>query len=267
VETNKKIRAKIRAKAKTTSKVRTGIVEKKGTETEIKVESIIETISEFFVFLRKYTDKTNKNRIFRGAHSLEYELIPSIGRLKKKDEKKLNTGDEAEILDDFKKMAYPYIKDYNFSELELLSFGRHHGLPTRLLDWTRNPLVALYFAVEKPFPKNDKIEDEYSCIYIYESETFIESEEPFNPFTITSFKYYIPKYLDKRIIAQAGLFIVLDDPYTPWKQDGLKKVLIHKKIRSDIKQILNRMGINASTLFPDLDGIAKYVEWWHSSLH
>jgi len=136
-----KTRARIKAK-----KVET----KAGIETEIKVESKIETIDDFYKFLRDYTEKTNQNRIFRGVHSLKYELIPSIGRLKTYGGKELNTSDEAEILDDFKKKAYPYIIDYNFNKLELLSFGRHHGLPTRLLDWTRNPLVAVYFAVKKP---------------------------------------------------------------------------------------------------------------------
>jgi len=239
----------------------------------MKTESKIKTTEDFFEFLQKETtEKGFWKKMYRGVSNSSYKLIPSIGRFKTYDKKNLNTGDEIEILNDFKKMAYPYIKDYNFNTLELLSFGRHHGLPTRLLDWTQNPLVAVYFAVEKPFIDNEKKENEetkndYSCIYIYKAEKPIELSEPFDPFTIAQVKYYLPKYSDNRIIAQGGLFTVHNDPYTHWEPENLQTVLIHKDIRGDIKRILNKMWVNASVLYPDLDGIAKHVEWLHSDLH
>lgn len=125
----------------------------------------------------------------------------------------------------------------------------------------------MYFAVEKPFTKKEAKRDEYSIVYIFNVGNPIEPRDPFNPFKINEVTYYVPKYLDNRIIAQRGLFTVHNDPYTPWKSKKLKIIKVHKKVRGEIKILLNRMGINASVIYPDIDGIAKYVEWWHSGLH
>lgn len=90
--------------------------------------------------------------------------------------------------------------------------------------------------------------------------------DTFDPFAINRVRRYIPKHLDKRIIAQEGLFTVHNDPNTVWETDDLEIVLIHKDIRRDIKKILSRLGVNASILYPDIDGIAKHVEWLHTDL-
>jgi len=222
----------------------------------------INTIKDFYKFLQSQTDADDFwKRMYRGVSNSKFKLIPSVGRFQTSNGNNLNVGNEMEILNEFKNIAYPYIKDFHFDTLELLSFGRHHGLPTRLLDWTQNPLVALYFAVEKPLTENEeKQKGFYSCVYIHKEEIIIAPCEPFDPFAINRVRYYVPNNSDNRIIVQEGLFTVHNDPYTPWEPKDLEIVLIHKNIRDEIKKTLNRLWVNASSLYPGVDGIAEYVK-------
>ena len=115
----------------------------------------VKTIDDFYEFLKTQTE-TEDNLIYRGVRNSTYQLTPSIGRLKTKKGATLDVKEEIRLFDIFKHRAYPFIKEFKDDKLELLSIGQHHGLPTRLLDWTKNPLIATYFAVEEPFTKDDE---------------------------------------------------------------------------------------------------------------
>lgn len=226
----------------------------------------VKTINDFYDFLKSQTE-TEDNLIYRGARNSTFKLTPSIGRIKDKKGEKLNVTEEIRLYDIFKHQAYPFIKEYKNDKLELLSIGQHHGLPTRLLDWTKNPLIATYFAVEEPFTKDDGKDTEFCCVYIYNAMKKVKLSDNFDPFTVTEVTRYIPKHWDQRIIAQGGLFTVHNDPYKPWEPTELKTVLIHKDIRKQIKTTLNRFGIHPGTVYPDLDGIARHIKWLRSDQH
>ncbi len=227
----------------------------------------IRNIDEFYAFLKNQTQRKEYDHIFRGVRNSTFELIPSIGRIKTQEDKQFEVDDEKSLFENFKKDAYPFIKDCNDDELELLAFAQHHGLPTRLLDWTRNPLIATYFAVENIFTEEDKKQTECSCIYIYKFDKPVKPGKTFDPFKIRDVQRYVPKYLDKRIITQSALFTVHNDPYTAWKPKDLDIVLIHESIRKKIKQVLFRLGVNSSVVYPDIDGIAKHIKWMRSNEH
>lgn len=224
--------------------------------------AIVKSIDEFYEVLKNKTE-VEDNLIYRGVRNENFKLIPSIGRLKRKGSQ-LNTEDEIRILNIFKHRAYPFIKDYKDDELEILSIGQHHGLPTRLLDWTKNPLIAAYFSVEEEFTEYDKETTEYSCIYIYKAKKLVRLNKTFDPFKIDTVERYVPKHWDERIISQGGLFTVHNNPYESWEPEGLSKILIHQSVREAIKKTLNRFGVHPGSVYPDIDGIAKHIKWLRS---
>jgi hypothetical protein len=125
----------------------------------------IRTIDDFLEFLKSQT-RIMSNLIYRGVRNSEFKLIPSIGRLKTHSGTQLDVNAEKELFDSFKNRAYPFIRGHNYDDLDLLALGRNYGLPTRLLDWTKNPMVAAYFAVEEPFTKDDEKQTNFA-VYIF----------------------------------------------------------------------------------------------------
>lgn len=223
----------------------------------------ISEVKNLFDFLESCSDDP-KNLIFRGVRKQSYKLVPSIGRFKTEKGEEYTVHKEELLLKLFKQKAYPFIKEHIHNKLELLSIAQHHGVPTRLLDWTRNPLVAVYFAVKDEFEKNEPEED--SRIYIFKPPVKTDLDSDFDPFKIKTIRRYIPKYLNPRITAQSGLFTVHPNPLEPYESKHISKVAISFGLRREIKKRLNRFGMHEAYLFPDLDGIAKHIKWLRTNI-
>ena len=204
-----------------------------------------------------YKDKT---MIYRGVKSADYNLLPKIGRLSPASPSIDKNDNEKEILRIFKERALPYLTSVPQTDWDWLALGQHHSLPTRLLDWTSNPLVACYFALEEP-------SDTPSLIYAYEIKWFISVQDNPDPFQYKRVGKFIPRHITARITAQSGIFTIHPNPYEPFTSDNIDRIIIPNEIRHNLKKTLNTYGINRVSLFPGLDGLARHIQWENSDAY
>ncbi len=283
-------------------------------------------ISSFEEFLSVIKDElTLKRPYYRGQSKRNidgYPLMPSIGRFKHLKHKGLSEFYDFEcgILDTFANHVVGQVNHLPRNDWEYLALAQHHGLPTRFMDWTTNPLVALYFAsrnaklntdsavyvLTKEVVKYNEIirngenkhkdiepvgdltteikgeeDDPYKDFELDESvETAHEAEGEFNPlpstnkfnllkedvkspFDISQNIIYDPAHVSPRIRAQDGVFLACHHPLDPIDDNDYIEIIIkheknnHKKICKQLEQY----GVFDKQLFPDLDGMAKWLKY------
>lgn len=199
--------------------------------------------------------------IFRGQSSPLYTLKPSIGRVEHTERSFARF--EKSIFSFFKRSAHNFIHDRIDNEYEYLAVAQHHGLPTRLLDWSYNPLVGLFFAVRSN-PKEDGI------LYALHADKRIADEILLNnkPFEIEKTYKYVPRILASRLSAQEGVFTIHSSPHQSLEEElrsdwELERIRIPAALKEDLQYLLFRQGVHHAKLFPDLDGLAQHLTWQH----
>jgi len=197
--------------------------------------------------------------IYRGVPKSRYELIPSIGRLLHTYEKhglskKDLLRDERISFNEFYGHCIALTDKIPRNKWEVLALAQHHGLPTRLLDWTRNVLVALYFAVEKSY-------DEDCAVFVYKGDTKVHvPNDNEDPLKHPDFVAYSPPHLSPRITAQAGLFTLHPRPFVAFDHDKITKIVISAEIRKGLKRTLSVYGVHPRSIFPDLEGLTQWLK-------
>ncbi len=117
---------------------------------------VVESLNEFVDIIMGFEKNMRRNKsniekmLFRGMANESWELIPSIARNRNLEV------NEKELIHEFK-YRYPDIFMSLNTNFEKLSYMQHYGLPTRLLDLTENPMIALYFACSEMKKRNGRV--------------------------------------------------------------------------------------------------------------
>lgn len=203
--------------------------------------------------------------IFRGESDPRNDsLIPKVGRYdtaygsSRKFPYALE--DEFEAFREFKRNVRPYLRQAPQTDLEWLAIAQHHGVPTRLLDWTDSLLVATFFAVDRMGTLGSAETGDAVIYAVKDLKPIFEDAKPFEIKEICMFR---APHISWRIPAQRSVFTIHPDPTVRFEHPALEKwVITHKEgLCGDIKRNLDACGINDASLFPDIDGLARYIAW------
>src|SRR6266496_1174987 len=219
-------------------------------------------VDDFATFHRILGRLQSGTWFFRGHGNADWELLPRAGR------SQYYLGDpDATNLRDLGRfrvwrnqaVAYCVLPE---NDLECLAVAQHHGLATRLLDWTSNPLIGLYFAIYEEPGLDGALYCFSPCCFITEQHRDLPGEKYLG--------LYKPRSISPRILNQSGAFTYHPYPAKPFMEypqefDGVEAVLfrltIKKERKTNLLRQLNLYGINHVTLFPDLDGLSRYINW------
>lgn len=229
-------------------------------------------------------------RAFRGQASAQFGLQTSLLRLGGEYARH-----EGHLLRNFRKYArrlHPATDDSTWSWLAL---AQHHGLPTRLLDWTFSPLVALHIATEDPEqfdvdgvvwsvdyvaarrllpgPLRALLDAEGSDVGTPELLTQaapgladLEAMETDGPFVV----FLEPASIDERIINQFALCSLMSNATTrldDWLTDHpdlVRRIVLPAGLKWEIRDKLDQANITERVLFPGLDGLSRWLKRYYS---
>jgi hypothetical protein len=238
-----------------------------------------------------YREDIDRNRclyVYRGMSNTSFTLETSLER-NCKDKKDIL---ERSILRNFKKYAIIDDPEIEKSIWRQMIVGQHHGLPTRLLDWSYSSLVALHFATSEadmdqmnehdcmvwridikelhrmlPEKYQKLIEETKSTVFSVKMMTKACSgiEQYDEDMQDKSMVVMEPPSIDSRIVNQYSFFSVVPakilnlEDFLNRYTDHTYKYIIDKSIRWRVRDMLDQLNINERIVYPGLDGISRWI--------
>jgi hypothetical protein len=250
------------------------------THTPASFSEVMEVIEKFQI--------ANTTSWYRGVGDSGHALTPSIFRHQKRKSIEDIREIENELATIFAQRSPPFVSQVFNNAWEQMFYMQHYGIPTRLLDWTESPFVALYFALtscersKQGTPKKDAaiwmldpIEWNRHALRDISYRGGIldanrEQVKSYNPETELEDRKNLPVMIhgihnSPRIVAQRGMFALFGKSVNPmevsfaedrFSNSILQKVIIEKDKRDEIANSLFRKGVSDSTVYPDLYGLA-----------
>jgi hypothetical protein len=239
------------------------------------------------------TGRHRDSGVYRGAADASWPLLTSLDTLGGVSPPHGKADLEEHILRNFIRYSRPFFSVTPANDWEILIAAQHHGLPTRLLDWTYSPLVAAHFATVGGVGKADRAvwrldwKEVHRCFRLPERalltqdlEGIFGQERAFTPWTLfeprareREFACMIePPSLDARIATQAATFTLCSENRQPFdsflEANGLSSALTRFVIPAAevgrLRDQLDLVSVDERRLFPDLDGLADYLRRYYS---
>jgi hypothetical protein len=258
-------------------------------------EEKVHTLPEYLQIVEK-AGLTRPSLWYRGCGSASYELLPSLYR-----HERLKTPDELanlerQLMTRFRQRSIPYHSRALTDDWDTLFFMQHYGVPTRLLDWTENPLIALHFALMgarmTPTPSGKLSFPSDAAVWMldpiawnrhalrhvsFDAGVLSPGDDAISGYKPT------PKFAgmhnqpvalygahnSTRIVAQQGVFTIFGRETKPMEQvfrtdrfpvECLTKITVKRSLISQLRKSLLSHGVTESVVFPDLEGLAREIK-------
>jgi hypothetical protein len=240
------------------------------------------------------TGRRRDTGVYRGASEAGGPLLTSLDRLGGTTPPHTKADLEEHVLRNYLRYSRPHVQTSTTNDWEEWFSAQHHGVPTRLLDWTYSPLVAAFFATRPcdgaerdravwrldwqrihrafRFPSLALLPRDLDALFepgghasLWQLFTRDRHARPFACLVE-------PPSLDARIVAQAAVFTICSDKWSSFDEflrthglaDALTRFIIPAECVAPIRDQLDLVGVDERRLFPDLDGVAAAIRRYYA---